>query len=563
MTAIDKSASDKANPTGEAKAAKLIAWFNAGAGGKIRWGTPGDFDACVRIAGKHMRPDQAKGFCSNRHQDATGARPGKAPAERAARKASALRRYLAARKVSRQLLPNDGFVAGPATAWWVAHPSERVYTNTELEGARQARLAKALPGGRTFDEMRTLMSEALREQYPAHRGIGGAGDGYCWVRDMSDEIVFFELSGVGYGTDTGLYRAVYTVDPETDEVVIGTPVEVEARTSFVPKDEATTKALGVSTSAMVAFYPSPDVARELALEGGELPESIHCTLGFLGSDAVVRLDRDKIEGALAAFAASNAPVSGKVGGIARFNAADDGEPWPLVALVDAPGLTEFRQRLVGTLAAAGVEVSALHGYCAHMTLALVEPDDEPAAAAVIFADGIESTPLGFGSVVLKWGEDRTVFELAGVNGGTPAVYKAVAGPVIKSDEAKRYTFAPLYPASPENPSAAHLDAHGDFATADDLQKAVWDYVRAGDRTIRDQHRDGTAIGEAVEIVSWPYEVTVPMTKADDTTVEKSFAPGTVFLGVVWNELGWSDVVKGVKTGYSLGGAAVRVAVEMA
>ena len=452
MTAVDKSASDKANPTGEARAAKLIAWFNAGAGGKIRWGQSGDFDACVRIAGKHMTPRQAAGFCQLRHKDATGFHAGKAPAERATRKASALRRYLDARKAARQLLTSDGFDSGQ-----------------------------------------------------------------------------------------GLWHI--------DDVTFG-PVVVPAH-----------KALGMSTSAMVAFYPSPDVARELALDGGEPPESLHVTLGFLGSDAVVRLDRDKIEGALATFAAANAPVSGKVGGIARFGAAE-GEPWPLVALVDAPGLTEFRQRLVGTLAAAGVEVSALHGYCAHLTLALVEPEDEEAAGAIL-AQGIDPTPLGFGAIVLKWGEDRTVFELAGADGGTPAVYKAVAGPVIKSDEAKRYTFAPLYPASPESPAAEHLDAHGDFATADDLQKAVWDYVRAGDRTIRDQHRDGTAIGETVEIVSWPYEVTVPMTKADGTVVEKSFAPGTVFLGVVWTEGGWSDVVKGVKTGFSLGGVAVRTAVEMA
>jgi hypothetical protein len=91
MTAVDKSASDKANPTGEARAAKLIAWFNAGAGGKIIWGKPGDFDACVRIAGKHMTPAQARGFCNERHQDATGHPPGKhGPGGAKVRKANAV-----------------------------------------------------------------------------------------------------------------------------------------------------------------------------------------------------------------------------------------------------------------------------------------------------------------------------------------------------------------------------------------------------------------------------------------------------------------------------------------
>ena len=460
MTAtIDKSAGDKANPTGEARAAKLIAWYNAGAGGRIRWGQSGDFDACVRIASKHMRPDQAKGWCSNRHKDATGFRPGKAPAERKVHKAGRL-------ALLRRLLSS--------------HPAASV-------------------------------------ECPSCHGKVSAYVGSC------------KHCGTVFG-------------------------------------EAAKKALGMSTAAMVALYPSPDVARMLALDGGELPEDLHVTLGFMGSDAVVRLDRDKIEGALASFAAVNAPVSGVVGGVARFN-GEDGEPWPLVALVDAPGLTEFRQRLVGTLAAAGVEVATNHGFTAHTTLALVEPDDEEAAADIL-AEGIEPTPLHFGSIVLAWGDDRTVFTLDGIPSAPSAsssspMVKALAGPVIKSDEAKRYTFAPLYPASPESPSAAHLDAHGDFATADDLQKAVWDYVRAGDRTIRDQHRDGTTIGEMVEIVSWPYEVTVPMTKADGTMVEKSFAPGTVFLGVVWNEAGWSDITKGVKSGYSLGGWATRLDVEMA
>jgi hypothetical protein len=144
------------------------------------------------------------------------------------------------------------------------------------------------------------------------------------------------------------------------------------------------------------------------------------------------------------------------------------------------------------------------------------------------------------------------------------VVKATAGPVLKSDDAKRYTFGPWYPASPETPSSDHLDAHGDVATADDLQEAVWDYVRNGDRSIRKQHLGAEhVIGEWVELVSWPHAVTVPMTTADGSTVEKSFEPGTVFMGVVWSDDAWDDVQKGLIRGYSLGGSAVRVDVEVA
>lgn len=65
-------AQDKANPAGEFKARHLIRWFNRGADGQIPWGAPGAFRACVVVASKHMRPEQAKGFCNLRNKDATG-----------------------------------------------------------------------------------------------------------------------------------------------------------------------------------------------------------------------------------------------------------------------------------------------------------------------------------------------------------------------------------------------------------------------------------------------------------------------------------------------------------
>lgn len=54
-------------------------WYNAGADGAIDWGSPGDFDACVAIAGKYI--DDPEGFCNLRHQDATGGPPAHAPGE--------------------------------------------------------------------------------------------------------------------------------------------------------------------------------------------------------------------------------------------------------------------------------------------------------------------------------------------------------------------------------------------------------------------------------------------------------------------------------------------------
>jgi hypothetical protein len=60
-------------PVGDVKARHLIRWYNEGADGKIPWGAPGDFDACVAVAGRHLR--DPKGFCAERHHDVLGIWP--------------------------------------------------------------------------------------------------------------------------------------------------------------------------------------------------------------------------------------------------------------------------------------------------------------------------------------------------------------------------------------------------------------------------------------------------------------------------------------------------------
>lgn len=63
-------------------AEQLRRWYVHGGGAaRIRWGEGGDFMRCVRLAGKHMTPERAKGYCALRHRDATGGWPGHAPTE--------------------------------------------------------------------------------------------------------------------------------------------------------------------------------------------------------------------------------------------------------------------------------------------------------------------------------------------------------------------------------------------------------------------------------------------------------------------------------------------------
>lgn len=73
-------------PGEAAGVARLKAWaVNPAEGGKVfKWGTPGDFDRCVRFYRGKLPEHMIKGWCANLHKLATGATPGHAPGEQAA-----------------------------------------------------------------------------------------------------------------------------------------------------------------------------------------------------------------------------------------------------------------------------------------------------------------------------------------------------------------------------------------------------------------------------------------------------------------------------------------------
>ena len=76
---LQKSLEIEVHKAGRGNPQALIDWYNNGADGQIEWGSHGDFDACVAIAGKYL--DNPEGFCQLRHIDATGEPAGKAAGE--------------------------------------------------------------------------------------------------------------------------------------------------------------------------------------------------------------------------------------------------------------------------------------------------------------------------------------------------------------------------------------------------------------------------------------------------------------------------------------------------
>ncbi|MFF1600819.1 NUDIX domain-containing protein [Streptomyces mirabilis] len=95
IVAEAKSAGGADQNRGDAE--QLRHWYVRGEGAaQIDWGTPGDFDRCVSIAGRHMTPENAKGYCNLRHKDALGIYP----ATHAAESKSARRAVLEAKALS-------------------------------------------------------------------------------------------------------------------------------------------------------------------------------------------------------------------------------------------------------------------------------------------------------------------------------------------------------------------------------------------------------------------------------------------------------------------------------
>lgn len=174
-------------------------------------------------------------------------------------------------------------------------------------------------------------------------------------------------------------------------------------------------------------------------------------------------------------------------------------------------------------------------------------EDDPAALIRLWREGPEGWRPTEQRVGHRVSTLRTIEPLTR-SAGIPGIFS-------KADE-RRFTLGPWYV-----PGA--YDAHGEWTDADELQTALWGYVRKGDRQIRLQHNVDVVAGEWVEALTWPYPVSVPMMNAESgQIVEQEFPADTVFMGVVWEPWAWDLVKQGKIRGYSMGGAGERITVDL-
>lgn len=135
------------------------------------------------------------------------------------------------------------------------------------------------------------------------------------------------------------------------------------------------------------------------------------------------------------------------------------------------------------------------------------------------------------------------------------VHNAMSGSLPLAKQAEhRYTLGPVYVPDVE-------DAHGEFTDASTLQKALWDWVRKGDRRIFIQHSEKVA-GEMVEALTWPFPIEADLEVPNQGVTKQVFPADTPFLGVVWKDWAWDLVKAGELRGYSIGGRARRVEADL-
>jgi len=125
------------------------------------------------------------------------------------------------------------------------------------------------------------------------------------------------------------------------------------------------------------------------------------------------------------------------------------------------------------------------------------------------------------------------------------------GVMSKAADEHRYTLGVLY-------APGAVDAHDEFTDDVELQKAVWDYAKSGDRKLMKQHGK-EHVGDIVGIMQWPFPVDAELQVPGEIEKAKVTLPAnTVYMGVIWSEDSWPLVKSGKMRGYSMGGKAVRV-----
>ena len=309
------------------------------------------------------------------------------------------------------------------------------------------------------------------------------------------------------------------------------------------------------TGVMVGWFLPQYLADRYRVDGGET--DLHLTVCFLGDVDDLTVEQTRmLTGIVAEVAASTPAPFGVIDGWSTFE-NEDATVW--FAVPEMTGLDDFQSRLSVALTDAGIESKQYDGgFHPHITLAYLEPGAEPPAVQVLRSEPflLESMTVAVGGTRfdVQFADNFDSYrEFADNEYETnPNVFQASPFvPFVKSviDAPKRFTLGPWYVPN-------EVDSHGDWTDADELQEALWRYVKSGYRDIHLQHSADIKAGEWVEAMSLPWAMTVPVIDVNGEVSDHVYPKGTVLLGVQWEVWSWPLVLEGKITGYSIGGSSM-------
>lgn len=157
---------------------------------------------------------------------------------------------------------------------------------------------------------------------------------------------------------------------------------------------------------MVAWWPDPEFAKQLAKYGDIPPEEIHLTIAYFGkSDPMSDQDLAGFITGLSEKLIECQPLAGNINGWGVFNPSESSDNKPvLYAAADVPGLDELRHKIVKCAKDCGVELPTEHGYSPHITLSYALPENT----------NIPTIPLNITAVTLSVGDKKLNFPLLGM-----------------------------------------------------------------------------------------------------------------------------------------------------
>jgi 2'-5' RNA ligase len=315
------------------------------------------------------------------------------------------------------------------------------------------------------------------------------------------------------------------------------------------------------SGVMLAFWPDPEMQKQLAVEGGEPADSLHVTLAYFGKPGDLNMENlPVLELMLANFAATHGPVNGTLSGLGRFPATPQSDGQDVIYLgVHLDGVQQFRRELVEATKLAGFTPKDNFGFNPHLTLNFVSPHAPHLMATP------DPVPVTFGKVVLTNGADRTEFPLTGEDedrGELEYTKFEIEGTIVKADEDKKQVFGWFSVISIDGKSIT--DTQGDLITADTLEAAAYDYVletRKGGEMHETTKGDVRQVGRLIESCVFTRE----KQKAMQESLRGQDIHATLDLGSVgwWggfqiDDSGtWKNIKNGQLRAFSIGGKGKR------